>query len=42
LKQVLKIGLGLSLVATATLVGLEKGFFKKYGLTVDVVKEGGG
>jgi nitrate/nitrite transport system substrate-binding protein len=64
LKQVLKIGLGLSLVATAALAGLEKphvkigfialtdcapivvaqekGLFKKYGLTVDVVKEGGG
>ena len=64
LKKVLKIGLGLSVVATALLaepekkklnigfialtdcapivIAKEKGFFKKNGLNVHVIKEGGG
>ncbi|DAB30271.1 MAG TPA: nitrate ABC transporter [Sulfurimonas sp. UBA12504] len=64
LSRLVKIGLGLSLVATSLLAELEKkelnigfialtdcapiiiaeekGFFKKHGLTVHVVKEGGG
>ena len=64
LKEVVKIGLGLSLVASTLLaapektklkigfialtdcapivIAKEKGFFKKYGLDVDVEKEGGG
>lgn len=64
LKRVVKLGLGLSLIASAAVaapekseltigfialtdcapivIAQEKGFFKKYGLNVHVVKEGGG